>query len=117
MDWNGKVWGETASLFCQNNIEIHYINANKGGYCSKHHHVHKYNKFVVLKGKLLVRIWKDYGLVDETVLNAHHSCEVPPGSVHQFEALEDTEALEIYWTEIAPSDIIRENVGGSNNQD
>jgi hypothetical protein len=38
---------------------------------------------------------------------------VPAGEVHKFIAHQQTEALEIYWTELRHSDIIRENVGGT----
>lgn len=113
MDKDGKVWGETSLLFCRNNVEIHRIVGDKGGYCSKHKHNHKYNRFFVEKGSLEIRVWKDYGLVDYTVLNDGESLTVPPGIYHRFHVLkQDTIAYEIYWTEIGPQDIERESVGG-----
>lgn len=112
----GKVWGHTRPLFQKNNVEIHDIFVNKGGYCSKHRHSAKYNKFVVNSGKLLIRVWKEYVngdfLEEETILSAGHEMTVGPGDFHMFEALEDTIALEIYWVELKETDIERENHGG-----
>ena len=50
----GKVWGQTQPLFNKNNVEIHRIETNKGGFCSKHKHEFKYNCFYVEKGKLKI---------------------------------------------------------------
>lgn len=110
---HGKVWGKTRSLFSGNNVEVHQIFAMKGGYCSKHKHKTKYNKFIVLTGKLMITIWSGDNK-DMTVLTAGQECSVPPGYFHRFEALEDTHALEVYWAELKNEDIEREDVGGIN---
>lgn len=113
MDIQGKVWGSTSLLFCKNNVEVHRIEGNKNCYCSKHEHKHKYNMFFVEKGCLLIEIWKDYDLVDETIVKAGDICTVAPGQHHKFTVLEeDTVAFEIYWVELSQSDISREIVGG-----
>lgn len=113
MNIQGKVWGSTSELFNKNNVEIHRIEANKGGYCSVHKHEHKYNLFFVEKGELLVKVWKnDYNLIDDTFIQTGEMTIVKPGEFHQFEALEDTIAYEIYWTEISSDDIVRKNCGG-----
>jgi len=118
MNIQGKVWGKTQSLFLKNNVEIHRIEANKGGYCSKHKHNHKYNAFFVEKGKLKIAIWKnDYDLIDETIISDQQMSTVKPQEYHMFEALEDTVAYEIYWTEISEDDIDRENAGGIKSND
>ena len=110
----GKVWGETHPLFSKNNVEIHRIIANKGGYCSIHRHEHKYNKFYIESGSLEIHVWKkDYDLCDITVINSGESTTVKPGERHKFVALEDTVAYEIYWVELSESDIIRDNCGGN----
>ncbi len=110
----GKVWGTTQPLFNKNNVEIHRIETDKGGYCSKHKHQYKYNCFYVEKGKLKITAWKnDYNLVDITILSTGEATTVPPGEYHVFEALEDSVCYEIYWVEISESDIIREDHGGT----
>ena len=113
MNIAGKVWGETSLLFSQNNVSIHRIEGEKGGFCSKHKHEHKHNMFFVESGKLEVSVWKkDYDLVDITVLNEKQSTIIPPGEFHQFKVLEDCVVLEIYYTLLCEDDIIRDVVGG-----
>lgn len=115
MKIQGKVWGDTSPLFDKNNVEIHYVNIVKGGYCSKHKHESKFNRFVILKGKLKVTIWKEYAneiLEDITYIGAGDECTVPPGDFHKFEAIDDTVLLEIYWVELSKNDIVRLDHGG-----
>lgn len=117
MEVQGKVWGKTTPLFCKNNVEIHRIEGRKGGYCSKHYHASKYNRFLVESGKLKITITKDYGsgvLDDVTIIGPGEQTTVPPGQWHQFEVLEDCVAFEIYWVELDPNDIERETIGGFN---
>jgi hypothetical protein len=40
--------------------------------------------------------------------------KVSPGEYHQFEALDDTVAFELYWAEFNHVDIERESVGKLN---
>jgi mannose-6-phosphate isomerase-like protein (cupin superfamily) len=110
----GKVWGQTELLMQHPSFEIHRIETNKGGFCSKHLHKHRYNAFYVESGKLLIRVWKnDYDLVDETIISTGEICTVAPGEYHQFECLEDTVAFEYYYMPTFDNaDIVRESVGG-----
>ena len=113
MNKTGKVWGNTKDIFSKNNVEVHRIFGKKNGYCSKHRHEHKYNLFFVERGSIKVSIWKEYGLVDETILEDQEKTVVDPGQYHQFEILiDDTVAFEIYWVELDSKDIEREDVGG-----
>ena len=113
----GKIWGNTQPIFLKNNVEIHRVEIDAGGYCSKHKHEYKYNAFFVEKGKLKVTVWKnDYDLIDETILSDQELSIVNPQEYHMFEAIEDTIAYEIYWTEISSSDIVRESHGGNSNK-
>ncbi len=108
----GKVWGNTELLEANGVLEFHRIDIKKGGVCSKHKHKFKLNGFFVEKGALVIRVWKNnYDLVDETVLMAGMYTKVAPGEYHQFEALEDTVAFELYWAEFDHEDIERETVG------
>ena len=109
----GKVWGSTQRLFARSNIEIHRIEVRAEAHCSKHCHKSKYNAFYVERGKLRISVWKnEYDLVDQTVLGPGEYTEVEPGEYHDFHAVEETVAYEIYWTQLDPKDIERENVGG-----
>lgn len=109
----GKVWGTTALLESNSSLEFHRITVQSGARCSQHLHQHKWNGFFVESGSLLIRVWQNnYDLVDETVLTAGEYTRVAPGLYHQFEALADTVAFEIYWTDsLDGSDIVRRTVG------
>ena len=110
---HGKVWGKTVCILKNPFCEVHRLEATKGHVCSKHHHKFKTNLFYVESGQLLIRVWQnDYDLVDETILEAGEFTEVPPNVKHQFEALEDTVAFEVYYPEGISKDIIRDNHGG-----
>lgn len=112
MERQGKVWGATSPLFCKNNVEVHRIEGVKGGYCSIHSHIKKFNQFFIESGSMLVSIWRQ-DQVDEVILRPGETCTVKPGEKHRFEILErGTVAFEIYWTEIEPEDIVREAPGG-----
>ena len=113
---SGKVWGVTELIHANGILEFHRIDTKKGGVCSKHKHKHKWNGFFVESGKLLIRTWKsDYDLVDETLLEAGDWHVAKPGEYHQFEAMEDTVAFELYWPMLLidehPDDIERETHG------
>ena len=113
MKTQGKVWGLTQEIIKNSNFELHRIEAKKGGYSSKHMHVHKINAFYVEKGKMKITIYEtDYDLVDETIIGPGDLSVVKPGKYHMFEALEDTICYEVYWVDLNHNDIKRENVGG-----
>lgn len=112
MEKAGKIWGVTQKVFSNINFEFHRIEIIKGGVCSKHYHRYKFNGFYVEKGSLIVRTWKeDSKLVDSITLTNGDWHIVEPEQFHQFEALEDTIAFELYWTMPLSEDIIRENSG------
>ena len=108
----GKVWGQTELIHANGVLEFHRIETKKGGVCSKHKHKYKWNGFFVEAGTLLIRAWKnDYALTDETVLGPGDFTQIKPGELHQFEALEDSVAFELYWAEFDHNDIERDTVG------
>lgn len=109
---SGKVWGVTWLTFALNGVSAHVIEVTAGGYCSCHRHVSKWNRFVVVRGRLRVRQYPSDDRVDTTVLVDGDVCDVPPGVRHEFEAEADTTALEFYWTELREDDIVRESPGG-----
>lgn len=112
---SGKVWGNTEAIFGHNGVSIHRIEVKKGGSCSKHYHTHKYNRFFIERGILRISVWqKDYSLIDETILSSGQSTEIKPGLFHEFVALEDTVAYEIYYTKLEEDDIVRETCGKLN---
>lgn len=109
----GKVWGSSESIKANSSFELHRIEIKQGAFCSKHAHQHKYNGFFVEAGILRIKTWKnDYDLVDVTEISSGQYTEVAPGEFHQFEAITDVIAFEVYWAEFKHDDIIRETVGG-----
>ena len=116
MDVAGKVWGHTSHIFGKNNVSIHRIEIEPGGFCSKHKHEHKHNLFFLESGEIEVHVWKnDYDLVDVTTLYRNgDSTTVKPGEYHMFKSTSNGTSIvyEIYWTEINEGDIVRENHGG-----
>jgi len=113
-DITGKVWGNTMEIINNDGFGFHRIFIKKGGYCSKHKHNFKTNMFYCESGLLKIKVWKnEYELIDETILEAGDQTKVKPGEHHQFEALKDTVAFEIYYLEsLNDKDIDRESVGG-----
>ena len=110
----GKVWGQTELVHANGVLEFHRIEYKAKGTCSKHKHEFKWNGFFVESGEMIVRVWQnDYDLVDETILSKGEWTTVKPGEYHQFEAVSDGEALELYWAEFDHNDIERETVGES----
>ena len=108
-----KIWGQTTNIFQTATAEVYRIVGTKGGYCSVHHHAHKFNKFFIERGQMTVRVWDQHGKVQEHILNTYDSLIIPPGVKHQFCVThDDTVAYEIYWVELHPEDITRESEGG-----
>jgi len=116
MKINGKVWGNTANIFCQNNVQIDRLYIKSGGRSSTHLHKHKHNAFFVESGEIEIRVWKnDYDLIDKTTLRPQDYTIVKPNEYHEFFAIEDSVIYEIYWVELPLEDIFRKNVGGIGN--
>lgn len=108
----GKVWGSTQLIESIPNLfEWHRIDVDAGHRCSRHSHASKYNGFFVEKGKLQITVWQPSGTVDETVLHPGDYMVVPPRVEHQFYALDNTIAFEVYWARLDPEDIDRANTG------
>jgi mannose-6-phosphate isomerase-like protein (cupin superfamily) len=97
-----KVWGFSIPVLEKPGFQIHQIQFKTGGVCSEHMHEHRYNALYCLSGLLLVRVW-DLGDEETTPsiveLRAGQMTIVPPGIFHQFEAMSDGIAIEVYWAD------------------
>lgn len=71
---------------------------------------------MVESGKILIRLWKP-DTIDVTELGPGDYTEVGPNQFHRFEALEDSICYELYWSELNPNDIVREDTGGRSIKD
>ena len=108
----GKVWGETEEIFNNGIVSVNHLKIKQDGFCSEHYHRQKSNMFFIIAGNLLIRIWKDGKVTDETVLWPGESTTIKPGDIHQFRAQTDVECLEIYSICPLGEDIVRRTVGG-----
>jgi len=118
----GKLWGETQLIFCYNGVECHNLTIVENGFCSIHKHENKWNRFLVVSGLLEVKQWQlnvaDMSAPpDTTVLKPGEICDVPPGAFHQFNALEQSFVIEMYWTVLDIDDIARLTTGGVKNHE
>ncbi|MHA1883060.1 MAG: cupin domain-containing protein [Candidatus Thorarchaeota archaeon] len=101
-----KIWGRNEEIFRNDSVSVNLLTLRKGGVCSWHWHRHKYNTFYVISGKVLIRT--EY---NTTILESGKSMLVPALLKHQFEALEDSQMIEVMYVQYDNSDIIRERAG------
>ena len=112
---NGKAWGTTQSIFCLNSIEVNRLLSLSSGYCSEHRHTCKFSRFFILRGRMKITIFRG-DLQDEVVLTSGMCTDIQPLVWHKFEALEDSDVIEIYWVALDDNDIERRTTGGIINQ-
>jgi len=101
-----KIWGTNTEIYHNDLSSINVLHVLKGGTCSLHTHKAKHNIFHVISGKL--NIHTDMG--DSTILPGQ-SFMVLAGTKHQFQAIEETVAIEVMFVRYDPEDIRRESVG------
>lgn len=101
-----KCWGRNTEVFKNDSVSTNYLELIKGGVCSWHFHRHKNNTFHLISGKVLIKTEHN-----ETILEPGNSLLVLAPLKHQFEALEDSEMIEVMWVGYDPSDIVRETQG------
>lgn len=89
--WGREIWIANNSLYCGKILEI-----EKGKRCSLHFHKLKTESFYLRAGRLKVRVKEspEAELLREFEMNAGECMDVPPGLVHQMEALEKAELIE-----------------------
>lgn len=110
---SGKSWGDTTSIVVTPFCEMHYININPWMRCSKHKHNFKTNVFLVTLGELIIKVYQENGLVDETLLQPGQYTTVKPGVFHEFQTRSmSCQAIELYYPEGIKDDIIRIDAGG-----
>jgi mannose-6-phosphate isomerase-like protein (cupin superfamily) len=106
-----KAWGYTTEILVTPSFELHKIFVERGGYCSIHEHMGKNNSFYILSGVLQITEWINEEKVHK-LLRANDLYTCDKGVRHQFKAISQVDALEIYHSRIDPKDIIRYSKGG-----
>lgn len=114
-----KPWGMQTPKLREPAVHVDEIEVNRGGYCSIHKHVGKYNLFIVTSGLLCVTQYEDPLKCPNRfdLLGPGKQVLVPAKAWHRFACLEDCLCQEIYWpsygnTGVADDDIVRKRVGG-----
>jgi mannose-6-phosphate isomerase-like protein (cupin superfamily) len=89
--WGREVWIANNALYCGKILEI-----DKGKRCSLHYHQLKTESFYLHSGRLRIRVKDspDSETIEEFEIAAGDCMDVPPGLVHQMEALEDAQLFE-----------------------
>jgi mannose-6-phosphate isomerase-like protein (cupin superfamily) len=90
-DWGSELWLANGELYCGKILRF-----DKGKKCSLHYHKLKTETFYLHTGRLKLRIMDspDSQVIEELLLEAGDCMDVPPGLVHQMEALEPSELFE-----------------------
>ena len=89
--WGREIWIANNSLYCGKILEI-----SSGKRCSLHFHKLKTESFYLRSGRLRIRVKeeRDAEVIREFELCPGQCMDVPPGLVHQMEAIEDSELYE-----------------------
>jgi mannose-6-phosphate isomerase-like protein (cupin superfamily) len=101
--WGREVWIANNAKYCGKILEI-----RKGKRCSLHFHKLKSESFYLRRGRLRIRLKEsiDAETIREFDLHEGECVDIPPGLVHQMQAIEDSELYE-FSTEHFESDSYR----------
>lgn len=102
-----KIWGERWIVRIDSGHANSILHIKAGYRCSWHCHQSKFNKFVVISGRLGIKTNEG-----EIELTAGKTCTVPPHIAHEFRAYEDTICVEEMYVEYDEQDIKRSDLGG-----
>ncbi len=108
------LWGTKQNLYYATNVCIDRLFIVKGGYCSRHKHSVKCNRFWVESGvlKLIVEYGKE---IKEHLLgptSPEQGLDIPPRRIHRFEALSECIVIEVSSAACIDNDIYRYDTGG-----
>ena len=110
----GKIWGDTENIFSNGIVSVHFLNINKGGYCSEHQHAQKANIFFVIRGELEITRWDNGYELIVVLTPTNPTVRVEPGAWHRFRAFTDVKCIEVYDYCYDGIDIERREPGGLN---
>lgn len=101
--WGHEKWVANNDMYCGKILVF-----EKGKKCSFHKHLVKSETFHLLQGKMTLRVgWdEDISKAKEIILEPGDVFDVPVGLIHQMEALEYSELMEVS-THHEESDSIR----------
>lgn len=92
--WGYELWIANNEKYCG---KILHIEDKKK--CSDHYHLVKTESFYIIKGVVTMRIRHRDGTREEFLMKEGDVLEVPPGLMHQFEAINgDADIMEVSTT-------------------
>lgn len=101
-----KDWGTSERILLTHDLQIERVRGNAGCESSLHLHFHRHNLFFVLDGCLRI---ERLGYEPKNLFRGD-SLLVPAGLIHRMGFIEDSIALEVYYTDgadVDPDDIKR----------
>jgi mannose-6-phosphate isomerase-like protein (cupin superfamily) len=115
-----KPWGKSRRVHIDRFVQVEEVDILPGGFSSVHHHNKKDNVFYVASGELLVSVFHDdLTEANRIIMKPGDWMVVPAGQKHQFRAVSDVKAYEVYWLDdplkkgrIEPEDIDRSTQNG-----
>jgi quercetin dioxygenase-like cupin family protein len=103
--WGRELWIHNDDKYCGKVLVL-----EKGKNCSLHFHVKKHETFYVSKGLVQMELIEKNGAKTTMTLQPGDALEIPPGLVHRFTGLEDSEIME-FSTEHFDEDSYRVETG------
>lgn len=114
-----KPWGQIFRLWDTAELRIEPIEILKGGYSSEHCHARQDNLFILVDGRVDIRIFAEGSKPGEkwvdvfSLSRSWQSRLVPAGVWHQFYCHDPSKLVEVYFpAEIDASDIKRRSQNG-----
>ncbi len=103
-----KPWGTSERLLLASDVQIERVRGIAGSASSLHLHLYRHNLFFVLDGCLRIELLS--GANQVATLTRGQSLLVPARIPHRMMFIEDSDALEVYYTDgpdVDPDDIRR----------
>lgn len=116
-----KIWGKALHVFASPHAAVSILDTYHGGYCSRHFHAERVNRFVVQSGAIYVVEYDPGGTIEvsRTKLQSGDMHDVEAGVVHRFEVIDPGQVIEVYFPanqncKVSHHDIVRLDTGGMN---
>lgn len=116
-----KVWGTAMHVFNSSFAAVSILQTIAGGYCSRHSHKQRVNRFIVQSGAIDVVEYDAGGDVETSRLRMYAGDvhDVEAEVVHRFEVVVSGVVVEVYFPAhpggmVYAGDIDRIDVGGMN---
>jgi len=114
-----KVWGSAHHVFNSHAAAVSILETVAGGYCSRHSHAQRVNRFIVQSGVIDVVEYDNSGEKELSRVRMLPGSvhDVEAGVVHRFEVLEGGIVVEVYFPakagdKVSLDDIDRLDIGG-----